>query len=90
MRHRVVAYLECAVPTAGRRVPRAPGGAWRWLFADAAGVAVPGPPVCFTSEQVAEKWLASQCSQLRDIGLSAVTLLDGEHAVYGPASLPAA
>lgn len=88
MRHRIFAYLAVVCPRADRGAPDVSSGRWRWLFADAAGVVVAGPPVCFTSDQVAENWLLARSLLLQKLGVSAVTLLDGEHAVYGPAPLP--
>ncbi len=95
LRHRVFAYLEAAVPppgpgTAGFAARRTAVGTWRWLLADAAGVAVDGPAVGFTSGEAAEVWLAAAAPRLAAIGVTAVTLLDGEHVVYGPAPLPVA
>ncbi|MET3803852.1 hypothetical protein ABIB25_000838 [Nakamurella sp. UYEF19] len=58
--------------------------AWRWLFADVAGVAVAEPDVAFESQEAAEDWLRESFAQLADDGIAAVTLMDGEHAVYGP------
>ena len=62
---------------------------WGWLLADPAGLAVPGPPVGFRSQHAAESWLADNYEELADEGVSAVTLIDGEHAVYGPMPLSA-
>lgn len=62
---------------------------WGWLLADPAGLAVPGPPVGFRSQEAAESWLADNYEELADSGVSAVTLVDGEHAVYGPMPLAA-
>ena len=60
---------------------------WGWLLADPAGIAVPGPPVGFSSQEAAESWLTEHYEELADAGVSAVTLIDGEHAVYGPMPL---
>ncbi len=60
---------------------------WGWLLADPAGLAVPGPAVGFSSQEAAESWLAENYEELAESGVSAVTLVDGEHAVYGPMPL---
>lgn len=57
---------------------------YRWLFASAAGVQVDGPPVAFPDQAAAENWLADHHGELADRGIDAVSLLDGERAVYGP------
>ncbi len=60
---------------------------WRWLFADEAGVAMSGPTVpevVFQTQKAAEDWLAEEFQDLSDAGIATVTLMDGEHAVYGP------
>ncbi|MDQ2797669.1 MAG: hypothetical protein M3Y06_10985 [Actinomycetota bacterium] len=60
---------------------------WRWLFADAAGVAMSGtnaPEVIFVTQKAAEDWLGEEFQVLSDAGIATVTLMDGEHAVYGP------
>jgi hypothetical protein len=96
LRHRVFAYLEDAVPparpakgdVAGRGTGDGALGTWRWLLADAAGVAVAGPAVRFTSGDVAETWLAAVAPRLAVLGVQAVTLFDGEHVVHGPCPLP--
>jgi hypothetical protein len=87
LRHRILALVEAVSPFADEPAAAPTDGAWRWLFADDAGVAVPGPPVRFTSGEAAEKWLRSYASRLAGAGVSGITLLDGEHAVYGPTAL---
>ena len=62
---------------------------WTWLFADAAGVARSEPAIAFSSQQAAEDWLRDEFEELADAGVAAVTLMDGEHAVYGPMYLTA-
>ena len=57
---------------------------WRWLCADEAGIVMSEPAVTFASQQEAEDWLRDQFEELSDDGVAAVTLMDGEHAVYGP------
>ena len=64
--------------------PDEPEPTWRWLFADAAGVVVDGPEVVFTSQEAAEEWLQEQSTGLAADGVATVSLVDGEHAVYGP------
>lgn len=58
--------------------------AWRWLFADLAGVAIGEPDVAFESQEAAEEWLRDSFDELAEDGIATVTLMDGEHAVYGP------
>lgn len=65
----------------------AEAGRWHWLYADVFGVAVPGPRASFRSQEVAEDWVDFNAGSLRALGVSAVTLLDGERAIYGPARL---
>ena len=60
---------------------------WRWLFADEAGVAMSGPAVpeiVFETQRAAEDWLGEEFEDLSAAGIATVTLMDGEHAVYGP------
>lgn len=59
-------------------------GAWHWLFASEAGVAVTGPSVSFVSQDAAEDWLREQFEDLEELGIATVTLVDGERSVYGP------
>lgn len=61
-----------------------PEPTWRWLYADEAGVVRSEPSVAFASQQAAEDWLRDEFEMLADDGVAAVTLMDGEHAVYGP------
>jgi hypothetical protein len=61
-----------------------PEPTWRWLLADVAGVVVPEPDVAFASQDAAEDWLRDQFEQLAEDGVATVSLIDGEHAVYGP------
>lgn len=65
------------------------GPSWRWLCADEAGVVLSEPAVTFDSQQEAEDWLRDQFEELADDGVAAVTLMDSEHAVYGPMLLTA-
>lgn len=62
---------------------------WRWLYADEAGVVMSEPDITFASQVEAEDWLGEQFQELSDDGVAAVTLMDGEHAVYGPMYLTA-
>ena len=62
---------------------------WRWLYADEAGVVLDEPVVTFGSQQAAEDWLTENFEELADDGVAAVTLVDGERAVYGPMYLTA-
>ncbi len=62
----------------------APEPTWRWRLADEAGVAVPEPDAAFDSQEAAEDWLREQFGQLARDGVVSVSLVDGEHAVYGP------
>lgn len=62
---------------------------WRWLHADEAGVVRSEPVVTFVSQQAAEDWLTEHFEELADDGVAAVTLMDGERAVYGPMYLTA-
>lgn len=60
---------------------------WRWQGTDDAGVALDEPSLRFTSQALAEQWLAEHFEDLADDGVAAVTLFDGERAVYGPMPL---
>ncbi len=62
-------------------------GSWHWLYVDRNGVAVPGPRASFPTQDAAETWVDANGSSLRALGISAVSLRDGEHAVYGPTSV---
>lgn len=57
---------------------------WRWLFADQAGIVMTEPDVAFDSQEAAEDWLRDEFEELAEEGIATVTLMDGEHAVYGP------
>jgi hypothetical protein len=61
--------------------------AFRWRYLNAAGEQVDGPDEQFDNQQLAEEWFAADWELLREIGVDAVTLLDGEDEVYGPMSL---
>jgi hypothetical protein len=61
--------------------------AFRWRYLDAAGATTDGPDEVFDDQQQAEAWFGDVWPQLRDAGIDAVDLLDGEEKVYGPMSL---
>ena len=61
--------------------------AFRWRYEKAAGDPVGGPDLEFEDRQQAEDWFGGAWPQLREQGVDAVTLLDGDTAVYGPMSL---
>lgn len=58
--------------------------AWQWRYDGAAGSSLSEE---FPSQADAEAWLGDSWQDLRNGGVSAVTLLDGDHEVYGPMSL---
>ena len=60
------------------------GLTWRWLFADQAGIAMSEPDVAFTDQEEAEEWLRDHFEELAEDGIATVTLVDGEHVIYGP------
>jgi hypothetical protein len=60
---------------------------WHWTFSDDADVAVDVLAPLFDSQGSAEDWLTQNVDDLVDQGVAAVTLFDGEGAVYGPMSL---
>ena len=60
---------------------------FRWRYLDASGAPVDGPDEEFGDQQEAEAWFTDEWRELRDRGVDAVTLLDGDTAVYGPMSL---
>lgn len=41
----------------------------------------------FQNQQMAEDWLSAFFSDLQEVGVSQVTLMEGECLVYGPMSL---
>jgi hypothetical protein len=55
---------------------------FRWTYSGASG-----PDETFADQPAAEDWLRETWSDLLDRGVDAVTLLDGDRAVYGPMSL---
>ena len=69
----------------GARIAPATGfGSWHWLYVDRNGVSVAGPRASFATQDAAESWAELNAVPLRALGISAITLRDGEHAVYGP------
>jgi hypothetical protein len=60
---------------------------FRWRYLTAAGAPVAGPDESFDDQQAAEDWFGAEWPALRDAGVDAVTLLDGDTEVYGPMSL---
>ena len=61
--------------------------AFRWRYLDASGQPAPGPDEEFDDQQEAEAWFGDAWTELRDAGVEAVVLLDGDAEVYGPMSL---
>ena len=61
--------------------------AFRWRYLNAAGDHVDGPDEQFEDQQQAEEWFSADWELLREMGIDAVTLLDGDSEVYGPMSL---
>lgn len=61
--------------------------AFRWRYLDPAGESTDGPDEEFDDQQEAEAWFGDVWPQLRDAGVDAVVLLDGDTEVYGPMSL---
>jgi hypothetical protein len=61
--------------------------AFRWRYLDATGERVDGPDEEFDDQQQAEDWFGAEWQELREQGVDAVTLLDGDAEVYGPMSL---
>ena len=64
--------------------PAADFGSWHWLYVDENGVAVPGPSASFSTQDAAEGWADANGPSLRALGITALSLRDGEHAIYGP------
>lgn len=60
---------------------------FRWRYLTAAGEPVVGPDEVFEDQPAAEDWFGAEWPALRDAGVDAVTLLDGDTEVYGPMSL---
>lgn len=68
---------------------------WHWRLEDSAGGEVSAPATAgaegprFTSQSDAESWVGEVWRQLREEGVEAVTLFEGDRLVYGPMSLDA-
>jgi hypothetical protein len=60
---------------------------FRWRYLTAAGEPADGPDEVFEDQAAAEDWFGAEWPALRDSGVDAVTLLDGDAEVYGPMSL---
>lgn len=61
-----------------------------WQYGDAQGNPIPDlglTGVAFPSQAEAEAWLSEEWHTLADAGVKSVTLLNGDHEVYGPMSL---
>ena len=54
---------------------------------DKNGVAIAGPQAFFATQDAAESWADLNGVALRSLGVSAITLRDGEHAIYGPTAV---
>ncbi|MDP9823604.1 hypothetical protein [Nocardioides massiliensis] len=69
---------------------RAAADAWHWQLEDAQGAVVEGPAGgAFPSQGDAETWLGESWRELRESGVSAVRLFEGDREVYGPMALDA-
>ena len=62
---------------------------WRYERSDGSVVAeVPeGAPEGFPAQADAETWIGETWASLLEVGVDAVTLLEGERVVYGPMGL---
>lgn len=60
---------------------------WQWRFSDTADVVLDRPAPSFASQEAAEAWLTENFAELAEDGVAAVSLFDGESAIYGPMSL---
>ncbi|MBM9468077.1 hypothetical protein [Nakamurella leprariae] len=58
--------------------------AFLWRFVSAAGVAVDGPAISFTTTEAAEQWLSEEAADLRAAGIDAASLFDEERALSEP------
>lgn len=61
-----------------------------WRYGDETGATIPDlglTGVAFPSQADAEGWLSDEWHTLADAGVKSVTLLNGDHEVYGPMSL---
>ena len=63
---------------------------WHWRLEDADGNALAAPEGgAFPSQSDAETWLGETWRELRESGVAAVRLYDGDREVYGPMGLDA-
>jgi hypothetical protein len=66
---------------------------WSWRLEDESGaeVAVPGEYAGrrFASQADAESWVGEIWSDLAELGVAAVTLMEADRVIYGPMSLQA-
>ena len=66
---------------------------WFWRLEDATGAEVTVPADYagrrFPSQADAESWVGEIWSELADLGVAAVTLMEADRVVYGPMSLSA-
>ncbi len=65
---------------------------WTWTYEGSDGAPVePGPEAPgqpdFPTQADAESWVGEVWKELREAGVGAVTLFDGETKTYGPMSL---
>jgi hypothetical protein len=62
---------------------------WTWTFSGADGAAVTPPDATegFLTQAEAEDWIGVAWRELREQGVSAVTLHEDDRVVYGPMSL---
>ena len=62
---------------------------WTWTYADADGTTVEPPEAAegFLTQAEAEDWIGVTWRELREAGVSAVTLHEDGRVVYGPMSL---
>jgi len=60
---------------------------FRWRYLDGAGNPVDGPAEEFDDQAEAETWFSDEWPTLREQGVDAVDLMDGDEQVYGPMSL---
>ena len=66
---------------------------WFWRLENASGAEVTVPADYagrrFPSQADAESWVGEIWSELADLGVAAVTLMEADRVVYGPMSLSA-
>lgn len=65
---------------------------WHWVLCDEHGREMTAPGVMsidqrFPSQSDAETWVGEMWPDLRDAGVSSVTLRESDRVVYGPMSL---